>query len=568
MIQRIFGWGKEHGRFAHILIQAGIQVAFWSVVFSMIPRPGGITFKLFLQDFPILLFGSVLLLLLGLRGRQLPVISRSLPNWSVFVMATGVLAVSAAGTWLVFQNFALTRDEIMANFDAAFLATGKLVGVPPVEWLPYLDALSPQFMLDVPRSVGWMSSYLPGNAALRAIGERTVGMEWVNPILAALSVLVLFAVARRIFPQDRGAAIVAALMAATSAQFLTMAMTPFAMTAHLAFNLIWLWAFTRNNRRGDLLAIAAGFVATGLHQLVFHPLFVAPFILHLWLRGERGRAAFYAIAYMAIGLFWIFYWQLILSGSGAEETAASAAGASFFMARVLDLFTKLAVDGPLTMGFNLLRFVAWQNPILIPLAIAAWPAIRRDEGIARPLATGVVLTILAMLVVLPWQGLGWGYRYMHGVVGSFCLLAAYGWTSLRDEEGRKFVVAAGTAASLLLIVPLQLKYAYDYTAPRAAIYAKATQTDADVVLIVPAEDLFDDLVRNRPDLANRPKVMDVRKLSPDQIEALCRSYRVAYFDIRHSVSTGFPQMVTRKELEKYSARPEQVGCATPLPLTN
>jgi hypothetical protein len=391
-------------------------------------------------------------------------------------------------------------------------------------------------------------------------------MEWVNPILAALSTLALFVIARRCWPQDRSAAVVAALLAASSAQFLTMAMTPYAMTAHLAFNLFWLWGFTRNDRLGDALAIAAGFVATGLHQLVFHPLFVAPFIVHMWFRGERLRASIYAAAYVAIGLFWIFYWQIIVAGAGAEQGAASATGASYFLARVAVLFANLAVDGPLTMGFNLLRFIAWQNPVLLPLAILSWPAVRSDEGIARPLAAGIIFTIVAMLILLPWQGLGWGYRYMHGVIGSFCLLAAYGWRTVGDEDGRRFVLATATAIALLLFLPLQLKLANDYAAPRARAYAKATSTDADVVLIVPAEDLFDDLVRNSPDLSNRPKVMDLRNLSRAQIETLCRSHSVALFDIRHSSSVGFPQAVTAREIGKYSARPEQVGCAGPLPL--
>ena len=562
----LFGWGREHGRFAHLLIQTGIQLALWSLVFTIVSRPGGITYKLFLQDFPVLLFGSVALIMLGVRSRGLPRVPDFLSGRLVSAIAIGVLAGAAAGTWLVFSDFALTRDEIMANFDAAFLASGRLIGAPAVEWQPYLDALSPKFMLEVPPSAGWISSYLPGNAALRAIGERTIGMEWVNPILAALSILTLFAIARRILPQDRTAAVVAALLAASSAQLLTMAMTPYAMTAHLAFNLFWLWGFTRNNRFGDACAIASGFVATGLHQLIFHPLFVAPFILHLWLRKERGRALFYVLSYAAIGLFWASYWQLILSGAGVEKSAASATGLSFLVARIAALFSDLSIDAPLTMGFNLLRFIAWQNPVLLPLAIASWPAIRSDEGIARPLAAGIILTIVAMLILLPWQGLGWGYRYLHGLIGSVCLLAAYGWRTLGDEDGRRFVLAATTAVALLLFLPLQLKLAHDYAAPRARAFEKATRTDADIVLIVPAEDLFDDLVRNSPDLSNRPKIMDLRKLSPAQIEVLCRAHSVALFDIRHSASTGFPQAVTSKEIAKYSARPEQIGCARPLPL--
>ena len=73
--------------------------------------------------------------------------------------------------------------------------------------------------------------------------------------------------------------VVAAVLLATSSQFLLTAMTPYSMTAHLALNLAWLWLFLRGGVVGHSLAIAVGALACGLHQLVFHPLFVAPFAL-------------------------------------------------------------------------------------------------------------------------------------------------------------------------------------------------------------------------------------------------------------------------------------------------
>src|SRR5205085_9236805 len=143
-------------------------------------------------------------------------------------------------------------------------------------------------------------------------GSLSIGAAWVNPLLAAVSVGALYRIGRRLWPDSRGTALVPILLLASSAQFLTMAMTSYAMTAHLAVNLLWLWCFLRNDRRGDAGAIAAGFVGTGLHQLLFHPLFVLPFIVSLWFRKQRGRALVYVAAYAAIGLFWTCYWQLIL----------------------------------------------------------------------------------------------------------------------------------------------------------------------------------------------------------------------------------------------------------------
>ena len=566
MIERVLGWGREHGRLAHISIQTAVQIVLWSSLLLIVGQSNPLTESYLRQDFVVLLFGSIVLALLGLRWSKLPALPDFLTRPLVWVLALAVFGVSAAGTWLVFFDTPLTRDEILANFDAKFIAAGDLIGKPPGEWQAYLAALQPQFMIDAPSSVGWMSAYLPGNAALRAVGERTVGMEWVSPGLAALSVLILYAVGRRIWPQDRSAPVVVALLGATSMQVLTTAMAPFAMTAHLAFNLLWLWGYQRKTVAGDASAIAAGVVATGLHQLIFHPLFVAPFILQMWFSGERRRVLVFVLAYAAIGLFWMIYWQFVLAGAGAAQDKASASGIAYIGAKVVELLSKATADAPLTMGANLLRFIAWQNLALIPLATAAWPAIRNGEGIARPLAAGIGLTILAMLVLLPWQGLGWGYRYLHGLIGSFCLLAGYGWISVGGDDRRRFFLAAATAVSVLAILPLQLKHARDYAAPRARAFELANRSDADVVLIVPAEDLYDDLVRNDPDLSNRPKFMDARKLTPAQIGDLCSKYRIEFFDIRHGVAAGLPKAISKNELKRYLAQPGQVGCGKPIPV--
>jgi len=46
------------------------------------------------------------------------------------------------------------------------------------------------------------------------------------------------------------------------------------------------------------------------------------------------------------------------------------------------------------------------------------------------LVAGLVLTLLAMFMLLPYQGHGWGYRYLHGLIGSAALLGGYGWITL------------------------------------------------------------------------------------------------------------------------------------------
>src|SRR5205085_7955168 len=136
------------------------------------------------------------------------------------------------------------------------------------------------------------------------------------------------------------------------------------------------------------------------------------------------RALVYVAAYAAIGLFWTCYWQLILPAHNVP--GATGGGIAFLFSRLMGQLASIEAAAIPLMLLNLARLLSWQSLLVVPLLVLAWPAIRRGEGIARPLAAGILLLFLAMLVLLPWQGHGWGYRYLHGFLGSLCLLAGHG----------------------------------------------------------------------------------------------------------------------------------------------
>jgi hypothetical protein len=93
----------------------------------------------------------------------------------------------------------------------------------------------------------------------------------LNPLLAGAGAVALFDICRRLLPESRGGQATALLLYFSSAQMLAAAMTPYSMTGHLAFNLVWLALFLRGDKLGHAGAILIGFVATGLHQVIFHP---------------------------------------------------------------------------------------------------------------------------------------------------------------------------------------------------------------------------------------------------------------------------------------------------------
>jgi hypothetical protein len=451
---------------------------------------------------------------------------------NVLIASTICAVLLWAGTHLLFGNYALSRDEQMVLFDMEVFRHGRLAAPLAAEWRGYAEALTPAFLLPLPGNAAWASSYLPVNAMLRTLFGTVADPALMNPALAAAGAAATFDCARRLFPRHRGAQAVALLLYATSAQVLVTAMTPFAMTGHLALNMIWLSLYLRGERSTHAAAIAIGFLAMGLHQVIFHPLFALPLIDHLRRRGEWRTALAYLGCYALFGLFWLSYPHLVAVSAGLSSQSGASAGIGGFIAeRVLPLLT--ARDGhtiPL-MTANLLRFVAWENLALVPLILLGFGAIRRGEGLARPLAAGIVLTTIAMTVLLPYQAIGWGYRYLHGLIGNCALLAAYGWRDHANRSEVRAFVVAGTLATLVGAIPFLVWQADTVIKPYARVDRMIDGIDADMAVIETEGPVFRiDEVRNRADLSNRPIRLASHLLSTADIAILCARGTVAFVD--------------------------------------
>jgi hypothetical protein len=515
------------------------------------PRYTGLTDYFFREQDRLWLL-MIAAMLLGLTLLPLPMVGS--PSFSVIahnhvaaviILALAVLIVGALGTEIVFHGYHLTRDEFLAEFDAKIFASGKFEAPIDPTWQPLAAALEPRFMLSIPRDLGFVSAYLPVNAAFRALVGLVVDSNWTSPLFAAIAALATFGVARLLWPNRIDAAFISALLVATSSQVLVTSMTSYAMTAHLALNMIWLWSFLRDDKSGHGAAIATGFLATGIHQLVFHPLFAAPFIARLWLNKRRSLAYLYVVAYALICLFWIGFWQIILSWQDAPPQVSDETSPVFFLVKVFVLLEGFQWAGFGLMLKNMLRFIAWQSPALLPLAILSHRSIRRGSGIARELAAGLGLTAVAMFVLFPYQGHGWGYRYFHGLIGSAALLAGYGWITLsnnatKDElRAARTMFAICTAAAVFILLPARAIQAHDFAAPYVRAARAIAQAPTDIVIVDESGLLFaEDLVRNDPFLRNRPKVLDLTNLDKAKIAKLCSLYSISLFARPQGVAFG------------------------------
>ncbi|WBH15112.1 hypothetical protein [Sphingomonas radiodurans] len=482
------------------------------------------------------------LLLLAIR-RKLPRTDWiAAPRTARVLLASLLLALLLwVGTYTLMADYALTRDELMVEFDRAIFAAGTMSLPLPAAWAGYAVALVPAFLLDVPANALLVSAYMPVNAAMRAAFGLVLDPALMNPLLAAAGLLLLHRIARRLFPDCVGAQWVALAGYMLSAQVLVTAMTPYAMTAHLVFDLAWLALFLRDRWWSHVLAMAIGVAAIGLHQVVFHPLFAGPFILLLLAERRWRLFGIYALVYAAALLFWISWPQIVVAAGGVPAGGSTAGGGSFLIDRVLPLLRDRDPRTIALMLHNMLRAVTWNAAFVLPFVILAVPAIRRREGMALPLAAGVVLTLVAMAVLLPFQGHGWGYRYVHGLLGNAMLLAGYGYRELARRDAPR---AAGLALLLglgtLPIVAWLLATSHGFVAPYARLTHVIERQRSDFVIVdtEPPSSAIDQ-VRNRPDLGNRPLIFSSKDLSQAQIADLCARGSITLITRRDFHGVGF-----------------------------
>ena len=480
-----------------------VTVLFGCLLLLGLFAPASITlYYLVYQD--LLVLAAMALIWLASIWNPAPRVTEiTLSGRMVCTIAALTCLIGYAGHYWLLDGYALSRDEQMALFDSQIYGKGQSIWPLPPVWQHNAQLLNTSFMAQITNPVGWVSGYLPGNAMLRALLGKIADPALTGGLLTGLGVAMTWLCARRLWPEEREPAAVACLLVALSGQVQITGMTAYAMPAHLAINMVWLWLFLRGRWSSDIPALAVGFIATGLHQPLFHPLFIAPWlVLLLWDRDWK-RLALYTLAYLAIALFWLAWphWQLAsIVGPNSAVPATDA-----------HLIAKLAVliggnhSAPVLMSANLVRFLAWQPVILTPLAALGWIAARRDRR-AAAVAGGLVLTILVMLVLIAYQGHGFGYRYLHGLIGSAALLAAFGWRELGDRLPQaRTVLLRSLVLGAIVVMPLQAWFGHSYYQAYATTNQRIAASSADYVLIGEQDASFSaDLVINRPDLANRP----------------------------------------------------------------
>ena len=257
-----------HGPRAMVMLAA--ILAMWFVVLPA-DNSGTITAHYYrIQDRTVLGFMALALFTLGWWRPALRLTLPAMPRWVLWGAAGALAGLLWLGTYAVMLDYPLTRDEHMVLFDARNFSQGQLAAIVPGQWVGFTLALVPDFLLDAPGDSLLASAYGPGNAAMRAGFGLLLDPALMNPLLAGMGLVALVNIAKRQFPDTPHAVWVCGLAYILSAQMLVAAMTTYAMTAHMALNLVWLALFLRGSRWALAGTMVIGAWAIGLHQIIFH----------------------------------------------------------------------------------------------------------------------------------------------------------------------------------------------------------------------------------------------------------------------------------------------------------
>lgn len=479
------------------------------------------------QDLPALMMGCGALIFCGLILKWMP------RGWAwggdqrVIAFAIAVFALLAwGGRYGLFGNYSLSRDEEVAEFAAKAMRDGWLARPIPSEWLEYRRAIMPEFFSPFGADKYWNAAYLPFNSAFRALCDWLGDANLSGPVFLVIGLFALWRVALRIMPDHPDAIAVTMLMALTSTQLLVTAMTPYAMTGHFALNMVWLALVLRGDRAGHIGAGITALLLAGLHQYHYPLVFLTPFLLWFALARRWGALLFHAAILALAVVIWAKLWpSLMVDFYGPAADVRPSDGVADKMHSLAD---RLEEWRPL---LYMSRFFAWNNLLLVPLALIGlwrigwWEALQ-GRRVGLPLGLGALG--MAALAIDP--GYGWGYRYLHGFIGSFALIAGLGWARLRQPDGR--ILGASVLVTLLTGSFLMAR-AHDYVVPYAQVHARIMASGAEVVLVDPRGGRYvTDVVRGRGgDPLAGPVVMSLGWLTPEALDHLCARHDVAVLDI-------------------------------------
>jgi hypothetical protein len=513
------------------LIHSALLIMIMGVA-AVLSRDSLTGFFFFRQDLPVGILAVALFIFLAVsRPKTIGSLNAVPAPWLLLVFGGCLLIFGGwAGHYLVMNGYALSRDEQMTLHDAAIFANGQFATSLPDSWHQMAAVLNRNFISDAYGANWTVSGYRPVNALYYMVMSYVGSVHLAAPIMSVTGLIATSRVVKRIWPDDYQVQMLSILFYICSVQIWAASMTSYAMNTLLALNMIWLAFFLRRDAMGYGISLFVGFLAVGIHQVPYHPMFAAPFIALLLIERRWFRAFLYAGSYLAFILFWTQYedFAAIVMGIGPIDK-----GTESITSTMLSYASSEKMLAALSFtAANLFRYFAWQHLLMLPLLLVAGKVAVRDRNwLLMAMIAAFLLPPLIKLIQVPYQGHGWGYRYVHGAIGLTCILAAVGWRELsRQGLSNSRGLALATALTVCVVFPWQLSNAYRFSAGYAQVDRQLSAIKSDFVIVDSRATPFgDDLVNNRADLGNRPLRLMAAHILPSYVSELCRRGSISLF---------------------------------------
>ncbi|MBD3235851.1 MAG: hypothetical protein GF330_04035 [Candidatus Eisenbacteria bacterium] len=366
----------------------------------------------------------------------------------IWILGAAALTFAAAAVLsaMLFGRMPHVQDSIAQLFQARIFAGGRLwAPAPPVpELTDYANMVIAEGR--------WYSQYPPGHALLLSLGV-IAGLPWlINPLLGALSVLVIGLLARELC--GRTVARLTVLMAAISPFLLLMSagfMNHATSLLGISLGLLGYFRLLRTGRPRDGL-LAGGGIALALLARPYSAFgALLPIALHAaWRWGcERGR---FTRPMMAMGLVAAAGGVLLLLYNWATTGAPLRFGYSVAWGAGFGLgFGQGFPEDPHTLSDGLAytwdtlrrlngRLFEWPLTSLWPLVLGLLITLPGCPRNRRWLLASVPLGLL-LVYLFYWYHDGndcFGPRYVYGALGPLLILSAAGLAALGGWVTRLF----------------------------------------------------------------------------------------------------------------------------------
>jgi hypothetical protein len=424
-------------------------------------------------------------------------------------VAIASLACLSAGAWFVYQNNRLSMDEYSQYFQSQIFAAGHISGQYPVALLDWLIPRGFQdYFLNVSPSVGSVASIYWPSFALLLTPFTWLGIPWLcNPVISAITLLILQRLAMRIFSSHEAAGLVL-LLTVSSPVFFADGISYYSMSAHLLANALFALLLIDATPRRALLAGLVGSVALTLHNPVPHMLFAIPWIASLLRRQSERRVALMLFAgYLPLcvlfGLGWfIFSTHLVYDGLLA---APHAPGFTAGLTKIANVAALPSASIWLARLIGVAKIWAWSVPGLLLVAVyGSWKS--RNNRWCRLLSASALVTLALYLFVPVDQGHGWGYRYFHSAWLALPVLGAAAFFQSPDKGHLPVALEAALSFTIMCALitgfvgtGLRAFQIHEFIAQHQSFLPQYSGTERRIIIIDPHFSFYGlDLVQNDP----------------------------------------------------------------------